>query len=242
MEEQTKRDLIISGKGSASGGTYNLVRINGYGVLTGDFECTDMKIHGSGNISGNLKAKFTQIAGKGKITGNVISELIHIQGHGDIGGNVNTKEIRFQGQGKVRGDLTAEVVRIEGGAAIVGDCSAEQFGARGNFTIGGLLNAGNIDIKLYGGSHAKEIGGEKIIIKRQKTFHLKKLLLSIFQINVGLVTEVIEGDEIYLEQTKAQIVRGKNVTIGAGCDIEHVEYTDNIEVSKAAKVNTQKKI
>lgn len=44
--------------------------------------------------------------------------------------------------------------------------------------------------------------------------------------------ETIEGDDIHLELTRARVVRGNNVSIGSGCDIDLVEYKNN-----AANVN-----
>jgi cytoskeletal protein CcmA (bactofilin family) len=121
---------------------------------------------------------------------------------------------------------------------------AEVFLAKGSFTIGGLLNAGQIDIILYGGCRAKEIGGEKITVKKPGIAHkLKRLIFSyIFRVNVDLQADVIEGDEIYLEHTYAKIVRGNNVTIGPGCDIEVVEYKNNFHEQKGAIVKDKIKM
>lgn len=57
-----------------------------------------------------------------------------------------------------------------------------------------------------------------------------------------LEVETIEGDEIDLEGTKAELVRGKTVVIGAGCEIERVEYSGALTVDKAAKVGEQVKV
>lgn len=57
-----------------------------------------------------------------------------------------------------------------------------------------------------------------------------------------LSAESIEGDEIYLENTNARVVRGNNVTIGPGCEIELVEFKNDFRQLKGAKVNDSKKI
>lgn len=56
-----------------------------------------------------------------------------------------------------------------------------------------------------------------------------------------LEVETIEGEDIDLESTKAELVRGRNVVIGAGCEIERVEYSGTLTVDKAAKVGEQVK-
>ena len=57
-----------------------------------------------------------------------------------------------------------------------------------------------------------------------------------------LTTELIEGDEIYLENTNAKIVRGNNITIGEGCNIGLIEYSGEINISSESIVKEQKKI
>jgi hypothetical protein len=57
-----------------------------------------------------------------------------------------------------------------------------------------------------------------------------------------LETSVIEADEIQLEDTRADVVRGRNVVIGAGCRIGLVEYADELRVDPDAEVKERKKI
>jgi hypothetical protein len=57
-----------------------------------------------------------------------------------------------------------------------------------------------------------------------------------------LEVETIEGEEIDIEGTKADLVRGRNVVIGSGCEIERVEYSGTLTVDKTAKVEEQVKI
>ena len=60
--------------------------------------------------------------------------------------------------------------------------------------------------------------------------------------NSGLSTNSIEGDDIYLEYTKAKAVRGNNIILGPGCEIELVEYKDNFKQDDTSEVETQRKI
>ena len=57
-----------------------------------------------------------------------------------------------------------------------------------------------------------------------------------------LISEVIEGDEIYVEYTKAKVVRGNKVVIGPGCDIQSVEYREDFKALKDGNVKENKKI
>ncbi|MED1420961.1 bactofilin family protein [Bacillus smithii] len=232
-----RQDLVIAGFGNASGGNYNLVKIAGNGELQGDLDCIELYIQGNAKILGNVKSEATYVSGTAKMHGALHSEKIKIQGTASIDGDVECKEVRFNGSGKVKGNVTAEELHIHGGATITGDCSSEVFEANGNFRVGGLLNAGDIQIQLFGHCQAKEIGGENIEVKKQRRIFFKKWFF-----NAVLNAESIEGDEIYLENTKAKVVRGNRVILGPGCDIEFVEYKNRFQCDKRSKVKTSKKL
>ena len=90
-----------------------------------------------------------------------------------------------------------------GSLTIGGDVEAERFEVDGSFRVSGPLNADEIAIELDGGrSTAQEIGGSKITVRRKRG-HLE--------------VQSVEGDEIYLEATEAQTIRGKRVKLGEGC-------------------------
>jgi cytoskeletal protein CcmA (bactofilin family) len=245
MENQKKFDLIISGVGSSSGGIFNNVLINGQGKINGNVDCNDFTISGVGSVEGSVKTKTGKISGKGGIKGDLQSDEFKVDGCANIGGSIEVKEVRFEGVIDINGSVDAETVENKGVITIKRDCNAEVFISRGAFKIGGLLNAGNIDINLYAPCKAKEIGGEKIEINMGHSFSLRKLIKSIIpllDINIGLCSETIEGDEIYLEYTKAKVVRGNNVTIGEGCEIELVEYKERFEKSDKSVVIENKKL
>lgn len=61
-----------------------------------------------------------------------------------------------------------------------GDCSAEIFISKGVFNINGLLNADEIDIRIYHNCKVKEIGGREITIKEGRTSKIIKTLKSLF--------------------------------------------------------------
>ena len=77
------------------------------------------------------------------------------------------------------------------------------------FSVGGLLNAGTVTIRLYGGCDAHDIGGETIDVRLAQPWVFLPFLGE-----RNLTADSIEGDTIYLENTRAKVVRGANVTIG----------------------------
>jgi cytoskeletal protein CcmA (bactofilin family) len=201
LEEQPRNDLNLSGIGTAPGGIYQNVTIQGMGKVQGDIECVDCSLEGMVTIFGSVRAQ----------------------------------TIRIQGKASVKGDVSGEEVNLEGQVSISGKCDADKFVGTGAFNIDGLLNADEIAIQVYGPSRVREIGAERIRIEKESgpSFigRLKRL-----------TAETIEGDDIYLENTKASVVRGNRVVIGAGCNIELVEYRTEFEQHKSARVGSQKRL
>jgi cytoskeletal protein CcmA (bactofilin family) len=245
MGYEERADLRISGAGSAGGGTFNEVRISGAGKISGDIDCNLLNSSGASEIKGNVKAMTVKTNGASQIRGNLIaSEDVEINGGSNVDGNVEAKNIKIHGGAEIRGNLQAANVDIMGGIKIKGDCEAENFKSQGGFTIGGLLNADSIYINIGGACRAKEIGGEKIEVRRsdKAVYLFQKMIKDIFNVKEDLTTDTIEGDEIYIEYTTAKVVRGTNVTVGPGCSIDLVEYKDHVNISQSAVVNEQKKM
>ena len=82
-------------------------------------------------------------------------------------------------------------------------------------------------------------------MRKPDSFHLARIVKSILfslDLDNGLIAESIEGDDIYLEETKAKAVRGNNIVIGEGCEIGLVEYKSKFEQTGNAKVKENKNI
>jgi cytoskeletal protein CcmA (bactofilin family) len=261
MMNEAKGSIKISGSGSAGGGVFEEVRISGSGKITGDIECNEFHISGSGKAEGNVKAKEyrtsgsshiigdleaedIKVSGSAHFEGNVKCDSVKISGSTRIGKNLEGGEIDVSGSTNVDGGVHGEHIRISGSINVKGDCEAEEFIAKGGFRIGGLLNADNIEISIGGSCSAREIGGERIEVKEfiGGAFFLNKIFGLLFNQGLGLKTQLIEGDDIYLEYTVAKVVRGNNITIGKGCIIDTVEYKSDLKVLDNGKVENQTKI
>lgn len=242
-ERSQSPDLKINGSGTASGGTYNLVRINGAGRITGDLNCSEFIINGSGDANGKVDSESVRINGSGRIEGDIKSKDVKVNGSANLGGTVSCDTFKVTGSADVKKGIEAHTVDIDGSMKTDGSCSAEVFSSSGMFEIDGLLNSENIDIRLYWHrSRAREIGGKKISISLGKAGLgvLKAFFSGVHY--PSLEADLIEGDDITLESTMAKVVRGNNVVIGAGCDIGLVEYKGSYRKNMGAKVAEEKKI
>ncbi len=210
---ETNNDLRINGLGSSSGGKFNFVQINGKGDINGDLECRELQINGLANVDGSIKADVIRVSGKSSFKGAVSGRQLIIDGMADVAGEIAVETVENRG-----------VLKVEK------DCGSEAFTSQGGFTVGGLLNAGRIDISVYAQCKAREIGGEDIQVKIGGGLGFRKFIGSLFPglpLNPVLTADTIEGDNIYLENTTAKMVRGQDVKIGPGCHIDVVEYKNS---------------
>lgn len=122
----------------------------------------------------------------------------------------------------------------------------------------GLINAESVIIRFDGHSSVKAIGGSTVDIApdgtktpdEEKTTEFK--LFGIFLFKKKTVSkgkragtfecESIEGDEIALEKVTCARVSGKNIRVGAGCVIEKLVYSGNVDISADAVVKSTEKM
>ncbi|MFD2368500.1 polymer-forming cytoskeletal protein [Brevibacillus sp. GCM10020057] len=223
MNQDNRPDLIIHGSVNASGGVYREVNVHGFGKIKGDVECRELHCAGHVSIDGDVQADNVKVEGNATVRGALKSASMEVYGQLDVNGEVAFSQLRVEGNARVHGGLAGEEIQVRGFLKSSGDCEAELFKAKGAFSIGGLLNAGRIEIYLHGGCEAREIGGEHIEVRKAGNSTLNKIMKHIF--NNTLSAGSVEGDEIYLEYTRAKVVRGNNIEIGPGCEIDLVEYT-----------------
>ncbi|MGG3467326.1 polymer-forming cytoskeletal protein [Neobacillus pocheonensis] len=239
MELKNRGDLVINGLGSSNGGQFNVVTLNGRGTINNDLECHEFDCNGSGVINGNLRAAEARVNGNAKFKGTVETGKLKVDGTAKFEKNLLVKDLRVSGKVSVGGSVRSEDIKLRGFLTVGEDCEAEIFKGEYRFTIGGLLNADEVDIKIYGECKAKEIGGQTITVRQHKGSFIGALFKPIFK--AQLETDLIEGDKIDLENTIAKVVRGNQVRIGANCQIGVVEYTEEFSQDKNAVVNDVRK-
>lgn len=213
-------DLSISGIGSAAGGNYRNVSMDGVCKVLADVAAETFNGNGVITARGSVQAKKFDCNGKMKIEGELRS------------GNA-----RIDGMLRVEGAVQGDQIYLNGMLTSGGDCTAEKLEARGCIEVKGLLSADTVDIRIQGKCEAREVGGEKIRISKASGGRWAWLLKwAIPRLVVEFETDLIEGDEIELENTIASVVRGNRVTIGKGCRIGKVEYRSDMLVHPQAKV------
>ncbi|MCM1989717.1 polymer-forming cytoskeletal protein [Oceanirhabdus seepicola] len=231
-----RRDLKVFGSGDNTGGVYRDISIMGSGDINGDVECRSYRVMGSGDLKGNLKSEIIKINGSGDIDGDVYGIDVSINGSGDISGNIKCSSLKIAGSSDIGGDVEGTEVGIYGSCDIDGNCECEIFNGKGAFTVGGELIADEVNIEVIRNCEVGSIGAGRVIVRGAGTEGFKSLAFFRGKGSRKFECDVIEGDEIYLEKTEANTIRGKNIVIGPGCEIESIEYSDQIQIDDDSKV------
>ncbi|MGG1633300.1 hypothetical protein [Paenibacillus sp. NRS-1760] len=226
MMEYQLSDLKISGVSGAAGGSYDNVSIDGVGKVSGPIVARRFK--GNGHI--RMKAHLT-------------ADELEVNGTMDVKGNMKFGNMKADGLLTIAGGVSGESCELNGMMSIKGDCELEHFTGKGGFTVGGLLSAGQLEFQLQGQGKANEIGVENLIIRQADVGMWNKLFSGIIpKLKPELRVGVIEGDNIDIEFTTADIVRGNVVIIGQGCSIGRVEYRSKLSVHPGAAIMKEVKV
>jgi hypothetical protein len=217
--------IKVIGNGAITSGEYNKVSILGEAVGLDKFKCNYLK------IIGNCILKDEIISDKIKIMGELLCEnKVTTNGELEILGELRVlneykgNKIKVLGEANFEKNLSFEELSVLGELRVYNNCEGNSFNSRGLLKIDGLLSAENIIINPHHAiSTINEIGGSKIIIKKKGLFSFKESIV---------ISNLIEGDYIELENTQCKIVRGHDVKILGNCKIDKVEYTGTLTIDK----------
>lgn len=239
--------MNISGAGTIKSNIYDEeIHISGSGRIEGDVRC--LALHVSGSVVAFGKAECTggiHISGSGKFGGDVSCSEMHVSGSVSADNITVRDEVRISGAIRTKGAVKCNDARISGKTECA-SFDAENFKSSGEFRIDGLLNVGTADIKLYRGTGsctAGSIGGTTIRVEKSDDSAIR--FFNVFNVRKHVmltVSESIEGDEIYLENTECHLVIGKKVFIGEGCKIDRIQYTEIYEANAGSQVGEMQKI
>ncbi len=192
----------------------------------------DLRVTGTGSTSGGTYQN-VRLVGEGSVDGHLECQKFRAIGTFQCKGDVHAEHLRVVGTVDVDGTLYGGRTRITGELSTTGDCSADVLEVRGTLRVGGLVNADRVDIRLYGPARCTDIGGGVIRIRPSLKFRSS---------DKGLSAETIEGDEVHLRDARVQVVRGKRVWIGPGCEIGRVEYTDELHEAMGASITESQRV
>ncbi|AIQ13427.1 hypothetical protein PDUR_17025 [Paenibacillus durus] len=216
---------MLNGVGSAAGGAYDKVLIDGVG-----------------KVEGSLNARLFKANGQIRVKGGLFTEGMEVNGIMSLGGPLRINTMKLDGILHIDGSVIGENCVLNGLMTAKGDCELEEFRGVGGFTIEGLLSAGHVDIRLEGAGQVHEIGVESLKVRQGDQSLWNRLLGGIIpKLKPMLTARVIEGDDLDLEYTNADVVRGNDVIIGEGCSVGLVEYRTGLTVHPGARIGKEVK-
>ena len=240
-------NMNISGSGRIPAGKYDRISICGSGHLYGLVECNSFFTSGSSRgESIDCSEKFN-ISGSSHFSGNVKSANISISGSFSCSKNIICTEKAVFSGSVLCGNMKCNELRVSGSFKSDSDVEAEKVKINGVINCKGLLNAEDIEIKFGRGMNIGSIGGSRIFILREcnrKFFERLPLISSLVKKTCSnvCVESSIEGDDIEIEAVTCPRVTGRVVTVGKGCKIDLVQYSDKIEIDPEANVLKKEKI
>ena len=233
------KDLNLSGASKVTGGEYKNVKISGASEVSSDIICDKMDISGAITVQGNIKATSCKVSGACQINGGISSTDLKISGGAKIRGDIKGKNISIAGATKVEGSIKADVIKLAGGVSVGRDMECEEFYLDGSVRSKGTVNCEKCEINIYADSEIEELVGGTIRI--HKGYQLRNswagIQAFISKIKGYIRLKTIEGDDVYLENTICDIVRGTNVVIGPDCKIGCVEYSNKLDIHDSSTVD-----
>ena len=237
-------DMKISGSSAMPGGEYRLVSISGSGKVQGSLRCESLRCSGSARVQGDVDcAGEIRCSGSSRVTGDITCQelgcsgstrcegslrangRVHSSGALKLDGSLEGGEVDVSG-GLEAGEIRCGLLHCSGGARVSGGVEAESAHLTGSAVIQGLLNAETVEISASRGIRIGSIGGSSIRIHKPTQVSL----LGLFHGSVSCAqVGDIEGDDVDLEYTQADVVRGRRVRIGEGCSIGRVEYSESLD-------------
>ncbi len=184
-------------------------------------------IEGDAEIAGSMKAEGAlTVRGKAEVAGSMKSE-----------GDMSVGVLKVAGSVKSEGSLKAVEISVNGTLSVDAGVQAERFHADGIVKIEGELNADVVELMLVGQDEIESVVGGSVTVRKQKSGFFFS-----FGKRPHLLSALIEADEVDLEYTDCETVRGVNVHIGSECVIDRVEYSGTLTTDPYAQIGEKVKI
>jgi len=243
---EKKPSATVRGAGELSGGDYTKILILGSGTITGDVRAERLRSFGSGELQGFSEIGSLSVVGSASLGDGLTAGRVRALGALNVRGRLEARRLTVTGACETGGNLVVDEVRALGSL----ECQSAEtssFRVRGAVEIGGLLSGDLVELHLGGlDSRVEEIGGERVEVWRHSFGKRNPLVKGLgWLCNPGLRAylrvSTVEADDVTLENTRAETVRGKRVWIGAGCQIEEVEYEEALTVHPKGEVGKRTK-
>lgn len=194
----------------------DVFKMEGVGKINGG-EFQSLKVEGVGTCPSNIKAENLEIEGVFNCSGDVDAGYLYCEGVANFKANIRAKKLVVEGVFNSKGGskIEAEEIICEGVIKTSGEILADRITAEGCIA-------------------AKEIYGDDIRINSK--YHANRVI-NFFNREKSEVN-LIEATTIELCGVTADVINGKDITIGPNCKIEKIDCSGTLFVDRSAIVRT----
>ncbi|RXK17651.1 hypothetical protein [Macrococcus sp. DPC7161] len=226
-------------------GIYEKVTVNANSDTNGSIELNEIMIEPSGifTVNGKLNAPFVEVKGQLHITDTLETQTLNVAKDASLKVEKQTVGNTLHNKGKASFETDVFIPEITNDAELYIDglTDTKSFKSTGLIEVHQMLTAEKINITLGSASYIKAMKAQKIDVKADRE------LLVFKDDDHKLTSKEIIGNDITLENTVCDVVRGKNVKILNNCMIKTIEYSEsysfdgdsNSEVYEFIKVSTE---
>lgn len=232
---KTKR-IKLSGASSIEECNCVYFSSSGASKVKGDLRADEANISGATKVQGNADVGELDSSGSLKIMGKTKADKMDLSGASKFMGKVELGKLSSSGSTKFMENLEGKNISVSGAFKAEKSIKAGTFKASGVFEIKGTLKGEEIMLKPGGRSCSiGKISGGDILVESGGG--------GLFSFGKGgsLKVEEITGDEIYLENTTAKLVKGNSVKIGPGCSIDKLEAKE-MKIHESSSVKEKEKL
>lgn len=195
------------------------------------------KIKSAGDLTANeeVEVENMTIFGDGLFKKLVKGSKVSTFGDLESLSTVDVKELSVFGgvKGKI---FNTEKFTVNGDIDAADEINSDFLEINGTVKAVGSMNIGTGHFNLMGNSKVNEIFCQDLKVNAGNSSYTGILSGLISRSNGKLFAELIEGDEIFLENTICDVVRGKNIQIGKGSKIRRVEYQNTLKIYENGEV------
>lgn len=231
-----RQDIRSVGDITLQTGTYGKISCAGDLLLEGEIDALSVKAAGDLEALENVKIETLRVYGDAEFRKDLEALEAKIYGDAEILGLFQCKDLKVYGACTLK-KLETDTLTVYGALEKAEEVSVESASFSGEVKIQGSLNVGDGRFKLVGKSTVTEIFCETLEVRAEGDLFDGVLSGLISRGSSGsLSADLIEGDDIYLENTHVKMVRAKKIKVGPGCKVERVEYSGKLEVHTHAEV------
>lgn len=229
------------------------IQIYGSAAFNEPVTCSRLRLYGSAAFEQSGVFEELTIRGDGEFNRHVTVDSIKNSGTLVVNGCLIAREVKSYGVMQGAGKFKVENLLSAGVLETKGEIEGEKMIIKGAIHNANLINGEDILIELNDQCQCQSIGASKLMVKsakckrRKSLFTMNKnsektILTEKWLANASnkvLIAEEIEGDNLELNLTKAKVVRGEKIKIGALSKIGMVEYSMSLEIDESAEVLQQ---